>query len=220
MLTFGVTGNRRQNGLSLSQAKALLKRFGGVFTGTLLGRKWAQNRFRFPYLREALWQAGYAVDTLETATDWSNVDGLLQKIEASLRDGLAAEGEKVHVFTHLSHVYGEGRASIPPTCSVRPRAMRRRWSVGSVSSMRPARRSSTIAAPSATSMASARTTHPTCPARRANWASPRCVPWPVTSTRPGGSTAAPCCRTERNDFSLERGGVAAACRRWRGRSGT
>ena len=46
-----------------------------------------------PYLREALWQAGYAVDTLETATDWSNVDGLLQKIEASLRDGLAAEGE-------------------------------------------------------------------------------------------------------------------------------
>ncbi|MCR7603932.1 FAD-binding oxidoreductase, partial [Pseudomonas aeruginosa] len=93
MLTFGVTGNRRQNGLSLSQAKALLKRFGGVFTGTLLGRKWAQNRFRFPYLREALWQAGYAVDTLETATDWSNVDGLLQKIEASLRDGLAAEGE-------------------------------------------------------------------------------------------------------------------------------
>ena len=108
-----------------------------------------------PYLREALWQAGYAVDTLETATDWSNVDGLLQKIEASLRDGLAAEGEKVHVFTHLSHVYGEGRASIPPTCSVRPRAMRRRWSAGSVSSMRPARRSSTIAAPSATSMASA-----------------------------------------------------------------
>ena len=121
MLTFGVTGNRRQNGLSLSQAKALLKRFGGVFTGTLLGRKWAQNRFRFPYLREALWQAGYAVDTLETATDWSNVDGLLQKIEASLRDGLAAEGEKVHVFTHLSHVYGEG-SSIYTTYVFRPAA--------------------------------------------------------------------------------------------------
>ncbi|MEF0397805.1 FAD-linked oxidase C-terminal domain-containing protein, partial [Pseudomonas aeruginosa] len=121
MLTFGVTGNRRQNGLSLSQAKALLKRFGGVFTGTLLGRKWAQNRFRFPYLREALWQAGYAVDTLETATDWSNVDGLLQKIEASLRDGLAAEGERVHVFTHLSHVYGEG-SSIYTTYVFRPAA--------------------------------------------------------------------------------------------------
>ncbi|MFI9660156.1 putative oxidase [Pseudomonas aeruginosa] len=61
------------------------------------------------------------MDTLETATDWSNVDGLLQKIEASLRDGLAAEGEKVHVFTHLSHVYGEG-SSIYTTYVFRPAA--------------------------------------------------------------------------------------------------
>lgn len=108
LLTFGVTGNRRQNALSLRQARQHLKAFGGVFTGTLLGKKWAQNRFRFPYLRESLWNAGYLVDTLETATDWSNVDRLLQRIEQSLRDGLAAEGEQVHVFTHLSHVYGEG----------------------------------------------------------------------------------------------------------------
>lgn len=108
LLTFGVTGNRQQNALSLRQARQHLKAFGGVFTGTLLGRKWAHNRFRFPYLRENLWHAGYVVDTLETATDWSNVDNLLQRIETSLRDCLAAEGERVHVFTHLSHVYGEG----------------------------------------------------------------------------------------------------------------
>src|SRR5690606_195528 len=63
---------------------------------------------RFPYLRESLWQAGYAVDTLETATDWANVDSLLNLVETSLREGLAGEGERVHVFTHLSHVYGEG----------------------------------------------------------------------------------------------------------------
>jgi alkyldihydroxyacetonephosphate synthase len=108
MLTFGVTGNRAQNAASLKQAKKLLKSYGGVFTGTLLGNKWAEGRFRFPYLRHGLWEAGYAVDTLETATDWSNVDNLLNKLEASLRDGLSAEGEQVHVFTHLSHVYGEG----------------------------------------------------------------------------------------------------------------
>ncbi|RJG13720.1 FAD-binding oxidoreductase [Pseudomonas cavernicola] len=119
MLTFGVTGNRAQNALSLKQAKKLLKSFGGVFTGTLLGKKWAEGRFRFPYLREGLWQAGYAVDTLETATDWSNVDNLLNKIEASLRGGLAAEGEQVHVFTHLSHVYGEG-SSLYTTYVFRP----------------------------------------------------------------------------------------------------
>ncbi|MDO8696552.1 MAG: FAD-binding oxidoreductase, partial [Pseudomonas sp.] len=108
MLTFGVTGNRGQNAASLKQAKKLLKSYDGVFTGTLLGNKWAEGRFRFPYLRHGLWEAGYAVDTLETATDWSNVDNLLNKLEASLRGGLSAEGEQVHVFTHLSHVYGEG----------------------------------------------------------------------------------------------------------------
>jgi alkyldihydroxyacetonephosphate synthase len=121
MLTFGVTGSREQNAASLKQAKKLLKGFGGVFTGTLLGKKWAQNRFRFPYLRHGLWSAGYAVDTLETATDWSNVDNLLNKVEASLREGLAEEGERVHVFTHLSHVYGEG-SSIYTTYVFRPGA--------------------------------------------------------------------------------------------------
>ncbi|MEK1905069.1 MAG: FAD-binding oxidoreductase [Pseudomonas sp.] len=119
MLTFGVTGNRQQNALSVKQAKQVLKGFGGVFTGTLLGKKWAENRFRFPYLRHGLWAAGYAVDTLETATDWGNVDNLLNKIEDSLRAGLAEEGEPVHVFTHLSHVYGQG-SSIYTTYVFRP----------------------------------------------------------------------------------------------------
>ncbi|MNO64923.1 putative FAD-linked oxidoreductase [compost metagenome] len=121
MLTFGVTGSRSQNAASLREARRLLRGFGGVFTGTLLGRKWAEGRFRFPYLRESLWQAGYVVDTLETATDWSNVDNLLGRIETSLRDGLATEGERVHVFTHLSHVYGEG-SSIYTTYVFRPAA--------------------------------------------------------------------------------------------------
>ncbi|HSC85478.1 MAG TPA: FAD-binding oxidoreductase [Pseudomonas sp.] len=119
MLTFGVTGNRKQNALSVKQAKQLLRGFGGVFTGTLLGKKWAENRFRFPYLRHGLWTAGYAVDTLETATDWGNVDNLLNKLEDCLRQGLNDEGEQVHVFTHLSHVYGQG-SSIYTTYVFRP----------------------------------------------------------------------------------------------------
>ncbi|OYT96760.1 MAG: FAD-binding oxidoreductase, partial [Pseudomonas sp. PGPPP3] len=121
MMTFGVTGNRQQNAASLKQAKKLLKGFGGVFTGTLLGNKWAEGRFRFPYLRHGLWEAGYAVDTLETATDWSNVDNLLNKLEGSLREALREDGEQVHVFTHLSHVYGEG-SSIYTSYVFRPAA--------------------------------------------------------------------------------------------------
>ena len=108
MLTLGVTGSPRQVRASLSQLSVLKKQYAGVSTGTLLGKRWAENRFRFPYLREALWQQGYSVDTLETATDWQNVDRLLKKIETTLAGALTNEGEKVHVFTHLSHVYGQG----------------------------------------------------------------------------------------------------------------
>lgn len=121
MLTFGITGSRSQNAASLRQARKLLRRAGAVFTGTLLGRKWAEHRFRFPYLRDSLWGAGYAVDTLETATDWRHVDTLLQRVEASLHAALAASGERVHVFTHLSHAYGEG-CSLYTTYVFRPGA--------------------------------------------------------------------------------------------------
>ncbi len=108
LLTFGVTGDRRQNALSVRQAKRRLKKHGAVFTGRFLGNKWQQGRFRFPYLREALWKAGYVVDTLETATQWGNVLPLMNKVEQSLRDGLAEQGQQVHVFSHLSHIYGQG----------------------------------------------------------------------------------------------------------------
>jgi alkyldihydroxyacetonephosphate synthase len=108
MLTFGLTGSKKQISASQQQLKAHFKRFKGVSTGELLGKKWQANRFRSPYLREALWLQGYVVDTFETATDWGNVDGLMDKVETAMRQGLADENEKVHVFTHLSHVYSQG----------------------------------------------------------------------------------------------------------------
>ncbi|WP_336368253.1 FAD-binding oxidoreductase [Marinobacter sp. C2H3] len=108
MMTFGVTGNARPCRQTLAQARAMSRRFGGVYLGAALGRKWAEKRFTMPYLRDALWQMGYVVDTLETATDWSNVDRLMNRIEDTLRSGLAPDHERNHVFTHLSHFYGEG----------------------------------------------------------------------------------------------------------------
>jgi alkyldihydroxyacetonephosphate synthase len=108
MLTLGITGTKQQVKASKSQIKTLVQRYQGVATGKSLGKRWAQNRFRFPYLREALWQQGYVVDTLETATDWQNVDALMAKVEASLKEALAEHQEQVHVFTHLSHVYSQG----------------------------------------------------------------------------------------------------------------
>jgi len=108
MMTVGLTGTGNQCRSGLRELKALARRFGGTHTGKFLGRKWAEKRFTMPYLREALWQSGYVVDTLETATNWDNVDNLMQQVETNLRQGLGDESVRVHVFSHLSHVYRQG----------------------------------------------------------------------------------------------------------------
>lgn len=108
MLTFGITGDRQQNATTAKQIRRLTTAHAGVATGKTLGKRWQEKRFTLPYLREALWLKGYAIDTLETATDWVNVNQLQEQIESALRDGLAAEQQTVHVFTHLSHVYRQG----------------------------------------------------------------------------------------------------------------
>lgn len=112
MMTFGLTGSPRQCATARQEARRICAEYKGIYTGTRLGKKWAEKRFTMPYLREALWQLGYAVDTLETATDWDNVDNLLGLMETNLREGLRSreesKSESTHVFTHLSHVYGQG----------------------------------------------------------------------------------------------------------------
>jgi alkyldihydroxyacetonephosphate synthase len=108
MFTFGVTGSRAQCKAALALANDYARQYGGVGTGTLLGKKWEHSRFRSPYLREGLWDAGYAVDTMETAIDWIRVPDAPAKMEAAIAGALAAENETVHAFTHLSHIYPQG----------------------------------------------------------------------------------------------------------------
>jgi len=118
MLTFGVTGRRDQCSTALQQALALFRARGCVSAGSGLGRRWARSRFRSPYLRDSLWALGYAVDTLETAVDWPRVDRTMWGVERALRRTLEDEGEPVHVFTHLAHIYPQG-SSIYTTCLFR-----------------------------------------------------------------------------------------------------
>ncbi len=108
MLTYGVTGSRSEIKRLRQAVNQVVRRYGGQGTGALLGRKWAANRFRSPYLRESFWQLGYAIDTLETAVDWARVPAAVDRIETALREGLKSEGETVQVFTHLSHMYVQG----------------------------------------------------------------------------------------------------------------
>ena len=96
------------------------------------GKQWHKGRFRTPYLRNTLWEKGYAIDTLETAVSWNKIDTALAAIETAIHDGLADIDERVHVFTHLSHVYPQG-ASIYTTYLYRladdPDENLRRWQI-------------------------------------------------------------------------------------------
>ena len=108
LMVFGASGTGDLVRFSLGSALAVAARHGGVSAGRRFGAQWMKNRFRAPYLRNSLWEAGYAVDTLETALPWTRVPQALAGMEGALRTALAPAGERVHVFTHLSHVYTDG----------------------------------------------------------------------------------------------------------------
>lgn len=114
LLLLGFSGSDALVKTARDAALSMTKDQDGVHVGRTFGKQWHKGRFRTPYLRNSLWQLGYAVDTLETATTWDNVPAMRQAIESALRSALAGTGEKVHVFTHLSHVYTTG-ASIYTT---------------------------------------------------------------------------------------------------------
>lgn len=107
LLLAGASGRRRTVGAALDEAASILRAHGAVPVPSL-ARTWERTRFRAPYLRNALWGEGYGSDTLETATDWSRLPGLVAALESAVGEALAAEGERVHVFTHLSHLYPTG----------------------------------------------------------------------------------------------------------------
>jgi alkyldihydroxyacetonephosphate synthase len=132
LLVFGVTGTRRQAAQARRQALEIIRAHGGLMTGTPIGKMWKKSRFYSPYLRNTLWDAGYALDTLETALPWAGVIPAALETQKVIREGLANIGERVLVFAHLSHVYHDG-ASIYITYLYRratdPQETLRRWQV-------------------------------------------------------------------------------------------
>jgi alkyldihydroxyacetonephosphate synthase len=130
MLLVGITGDRRQYRYARDGVLSITARHKGVHVGRFIGKGWSKNRFRGPYLRNTLWQAGYGADTIETAVDWPQVTSLMQAMEQAAHAAFAEAGERVHAFTHLSHVYPQG-SSIYSTFVFRacqdPDEMMARW---------------------------------------------------------------------------------------------
>lgn len=108
MLLFGVSGSAEAVKQLRRAALDVTERFGGLHVGRMMGSEWRKSRFHTPYLRNTLWDRGYAVDTVETVVGWSALENAHQAILDALRSGLAESGERVHAFAHLSHFYPTG----------------------------------------------------------------------------------------------------------------
>jgi alkyldihydroxyacetonephosphate synthase len=108
MCLVGFTGSRRMTIAARRAAFSIIHRHKGICLGKPMGNAWKKNRFRSAYLRNTLWDLGYAVDTLETAVTWDKVTPAMNAIEKSLHEANSPDSAQMHVFSHLSHVYPSG----------------------------------------------------------------------------------------------------------------
>ncbi|AQA06622.1 FAD-binding oxidoreductase [Mycobacterium sp. MS1601] len=91
----------------LYETRSLLQQF-GTSLGEAPARAWEHGRFNAPYLRDSLLAAGALCETLETATNWSNLHNLKQAVTEALTAALAETGTPALVLCHISHVYPTG----------------------------------------------------------------------------------------------------------------
>ncbi len=91
-----------------AETSALLAARGGTSLGEGPARAWERGRFGAPYLRDSLLSAGALCETLETATDWSNIPALKTAVTEALTAALAETGTPALVMCHISHVYPTG----------------------------------------------------------------------------------------------------------------
>jgi alkyldihydroxyacetonephosphate synthase len=101
LVIFGWLGSEDAIKRRRREASRALRRAGAWPATQRAGREWVHSRFAGPYLRDQLIDRGVMVETLETATSWSN----LGRLHAAVR---AALGSDVIAGCHVSHLYATG----------------------------------------------------------------------------------------------------------------
>jgi alkyldihydroxyacetonephosphate synthase len=103
-----------------AETRAVLEAQGGTTLGEGPAKAWEHGRFGAPYLRDSLLAAGALCETLETATNWSNLATLKAAVTEALTTSLgglersdsgsdtAETGTPALVLCHISHVYPTG----------------------------------------------------------------------------------------------------------------
>ncbi len=101
------TVERGRNGFA-----AIAKKHRALSLGEGQGERWRTGRFHGPYLRDPMMDRGAGVDTLETATSWTKLDGLYiavrEALDKAMRETAPRAGSHGIVMCHVSHSYPDG----------------------------------------------------------------------------------------------------------------
>ena len=106
----GFEGEAREVARRRGRALELARREGGLAVGRSPGEAWRSARFSAPYLRDELLTWGVMVETLETATRWSNVRALHRAVGEAIAQALDRPPAQTPglVMCHVSHLYETG----------------------------------------------------------------------------------------------------------------
>jgi alkyldihydroxyacetonephosphate synthase len=104
VLVCGWEGSPQSIAIRRKPAARALRGAGAWPLGQAPGAAWAATRYAGPHLRDDLLDRGVMVETLETATTWSNLGALRSAVTRALEGALAAP----LVLCHASHVYATG----------------------------------------------------------------------------------------------------------------
>jgi len=108
LATCGFEGTGAEIPVRRSAVAEVLRAAGGEALGEGPGEVWREGRYRAPYLRDPLLDAGALVETLETAAFWACVPALKAAVTEALTTSLAGQGTPPLVLCHVSHVYETG----------------------------------------------------------------------------------------------------------------
>jgi alkyldihydroxyacetonephosphate synthase len=104
----GFEGSHEEVAVRRALALAIVRRAGGLCVGRSPGNAWLAARFAAPYLRDELLTHGVMVETLETATCWSNLTALHTRVGGAIEDALRVCATPGLTMCHVSHLYETG----------------------------------------------------------------------------------------------------------------
>jgi len=109
IMLFGIEGDDRSRlAAQMLRAQATGVLNGGLPLGKGPGASWKKERFRTPYLRDLLLDHGIAIDTMETAFEWSKLEQGHARVLAAMGAATERHAGGGLAMGHVSHSYPDG----------------------------------------------------------------------------------------------------------------